>query len=350
MANPQPSRFSKIFVRIWHSKDFRSLSEDGKLLFLYLLSSPHRNMGGYYSIPIAYLCYDLNFEEDRVKKALDELNHKQMAIYDYSAQMILILKWFLYNPIENENQAKGLIKQLAELPSNDLLEVFVECVNRYCRYKEVILKRLSKEREPFKNPSETLTEPYAKPGTGSGTGSGTGLNNIHAPDSALEQDSTQSGDSVEAEKVTATPDDKPSESRPRSPFKSKRQEQFFDEFWAQYPKKRSKGQAEKTWVKLKPDEQLFEAIMDGLKRAKTSVDWTKNGGQYIPYPSTWLNAKGWEDEYEEVGSSGKHQGYTPRPDFGKPQSNRFAGLARSGGTGRIAGSQVQPPNSGNGTP
>lgn len=351
MANPQPSRFSKIYVRIWHSKDFRSLSEDGKLLFLYLLSSPHRNMGGYYSVPIAYLCYDLKLEEGRVKKALDELNHKQMAIYDYSAQMILILKWFLYNPIENENQAKGLIKQLAELPSNDLLEIFVECVNRYCRYKEIVLKGLLKKREPLKNPSETLTEPYAKPGTGSGTGSGVGLN-IYAPDDASTQNSFQSGESVEAEEVTATPDDKPSESGPRSPFTSKRQEQLFDEFWAEYPKKRSKGQAEKTWVKLKPDEQLFEAIMTGLKRAKTSVDWAKNGGQYIPYPSTWLNAKGWEDEYEEVGSSAKYQRHTSgyyTPGHAKPQGNRFAGLARSGGTGRIVGSQTQPSDSGNGT-
>jgi hypothetical protein len=105
------------------------------------------------------------------------------------------------------------------------------------------------------------------------------------------------------------PMNKPSsKSGPRSPFKSRRQEQLFDEFWAEYPKKRSKGQAEKTWVKLKPDEQLFEAIMTGLKRAKTSVDWAKNGGQYIPYPSTWLNAKGWEDEHDERGIGNDRHG------------------------------------------
>lgn len=117
-----------------------------------------------------------------------------------------------------------------------------------------------------------------------------------APDGARVYTAPSPGGSVEAEKVTATLEDKPSKSGPRSPFKSKRQEQLFDEFWAQYPKKRSKGQAEKTWVKLKPDEQLFEAIMAGLERAKTSVEWTKDGGQFIPYPATWLNAKGWEDE------------------------------------------------------
>jgi len=116
------------------------------------------------------------------------------------------------------------------------------------------------------------------------------------------------------------PMNKPSsKSGPRSPFKSRRQEQLFDEFWAEYPKKRSKGQAEKTWVKLKPDEQLFEAIMTGLKRAKTSEEWRKEGGRYIPYPATWLNAKGWEDDYRPLevingGRSQKHRGYPQGED------------------------------------
>ena len=173
-----------------------------------------------------------------------------------------------------------------------------------------------------------------------------------ASEAAQESKCTPEGDGVEAsDEVAATLEDKPSKSGPRSPFKSKRQEQLFDEFWAQYPKKRSKGQAEKTWVKLKPDEQLFKAIMAGLERAKTSVDWQKDGGQFIPYPSTWLNAKGWEDEYKttaEVNNDAKHQRYTSGPSaFGnrKPQSNRFAGLVRDGGTGRIAG-QEDSPNAG----
>ena len=117
-----------------------------------------------------------------------------------------------------------------------------------------------------------------------------------APDGARAYTAPSPGGSVEAEKVTATLEDKPSKSGPRSPFKSKRQEQLFDEFWERYPKKRSKGRAERAWVKIKPDEQLFKAILDGLERAKTSVEWLKDDGQYIPYPSTWLNAKGWEDE------------------------------------------------------
>jgi hypothetical protein len=322
----QESRYSKVFVKIWHSKDFRMLSEEGKMLFLYLLTSPHRNMGGFYYLPLPYLCFDVGLDERRVSKAFEELTDKDMAQYDYDTQVVFIKKWFSYNPIENENQAKGLNKQLAEIPKSKLFKPFVNSVKDYCKYIEIILKGFD---IPFENPSETLPKPYAKPVTGTVTGTVTETGDIGtcAPDGARAYTAPSPGGSVEAEKVTATPDgDKLSEKSglggiymPRSPFKSKRQEQLFDEFWAEYPKKRSKGQAEKTWVKLKPDEQLFEAIMTGLKRAKTSEEWRKEGGRYIPYPATWLNAKGWEDEYRPLevingGRSQKHRGYPQGED------------------------------------
>jgi hypothetical protein len=68
-------------------------------------------------------------------------------------------------------------------------------------------------------------------------------------------------------------------------------------FWAAYPKKRNKGQAERTWKGLKPDDALLGEIIRAIERAKHSPDWAKDGGKYIPYPATWLNAKGWEDDF-----------------------------------------------------
>jgi len=75
--------------------------------------------------------------------------------------------------------------------------------------------------------------------------------------------------------------------------------EHFEEFWRTYPKKKNKGQAEKSWQKIKPGLELKERILAGVEIAKKSDDWIKEGGQYIPYPATWLNAKGWEDEYKK---------------------------------------------------
>ncbi|MBB3256893.1 replication protein [Paraburkholderia sp. WP4_3_2] len=70
----------------------------------------------------------------------------------------------------------------------------------------------------------------------------------------------------------------------------------FEIFWKAYPKKRSKEKAEKAFAKRKPDEQLFNDLMAGLERAKTSEQW--QNPQFIPHAATWLNNGGWMDEYQ----------------------------------------------------
>jgi uncharacterized protein YdaU (DUF1376 family) len=72
----------------------------------------------------------------------------------------------------------------------------------------------------------------------------------------------------------------------------------FAEFWIAYPKKKNKGDAEKAWKVISPGTDLIAKIMDALLHAKQSKDWAKESGKYIPYPATWLRAKGWDDEYD----------------------------------------------------
>ena len=70
----------------------------------------------------------------------------------------------------------------------------------------------------------------------------------------------------------------------------------FAKFYQEYPKKKAKGNAEKAWAKIAPDDVLANIICMAVKRARKSKDWLKEKGKYIPHPATWLNAKGWEDE------------------------------------------------------
>jgi hypothetical protein len=89
----------------------------------------------------------------------------------------------------------------------------------------------------------------------------------------------------------------------------------FEQFWNEYPKKRSKGDGEKAWLQIKPNKDLFNKIMAGLNKAKLSQEWAKDDGQFIPYPASWLRKKGWEDEYKqakpELSSHGHQQFYVP---------------------------------------
>lgn len=73
----------------------------------------------------------------------------------------------------------------------------------------------------------------------------------------------------------------------------------FDTFWREYPKKKSKGQARTAFDKaLKKTD--FDTIMTALRALKETNQWTKNDGEFVPYPATWLNAEGWEDEVKSA--------------------------------------------------
>lgn len=71
---------------------------------------------------------------------------------------------------------------------------------------------------------------------------------------------------------------------------------LFNQFWSAYPRKQGKKTAERAFVKLKPDESLLGEILAALDWQKQSASWTKENGQFIPLPATYLNGRRWEDE------------------------------------------------------
>jgi hypothetical protein len=74
----------------------------------------------------------------------------------------------------------------------------------------------------------------------------------------------------------------------------------FEQFYAAYPRKVARRHAEKIWLQLKVDAELYRKIMDGL--AQQCAVWEDDGTakQFIPHPGTWLNGHRWEDEIEAL--------------------------------------------------
>ena len=71
---------------------------------------------------------------------------------------------------------------------------------------------------------------------------------------------------------------------------------LFDEFWAAYPRKDDKKRAWLKFKAIKNLEKVFPDIMADVENKKKSEQWNKNGGQFIPMPSTYLNNERWNDE------------------------------------------------------
>ena len=93
----------------------------------------------------------------------------------------------------------------------------------------------------------------------------------------------------------------------------------FDRFWKAYPRKVGKASARKAWAKLKPSAELTGQMIKTLTWQKGTEQWTKDNGQFIPYPATWLNQGRWEDEREtpqEIKPAPRHR-TTLTPDMKK---------------------------------
>jgi hypothetical protein len=73
-------------------------------------------------------------------------------------------------------------------------------------------------------------------------------------------------------------------------------DEAFSIFWKAYPRKDSKVPAQKAFAKLAPSAELLEQILVALDRFRGCDQWTREGGKFVPFASTWLNQRRWEDE------------------------------------------------------
>jgi len=154
------SRYIRIASKFWTDEKVIKLSEEEKFLLLYIYTSPHSNMIGFYILPKLYVMHDLGWSEERFTKPFTKLLAKGFIYYHEDTSVVLIPNFLKYNPIQNKNQAIGAAKALQELPDNPLFPRFWRHLKRFAKpFTKLFAERLP---ERFGN-TETETE------TGSGT-------------------------------------------------------------------------------------------------------------------------------------------------------------------------------------
>jgi len=89
---------------------------------------------------------------------------------------------------------------------------------------------------------------------------------------------------------------------PESPPKSSSSPSPFEHFWRAYPKRLGKGAAEKAFDKAcgkgTAALEVLPKLLKAIDAQRKTPQWLKDGGQYIPYPATWLNQRRWEDDVQ----------------------------------------------------
>lgn len=83
----------------------------------------------------------------------------------------------------------------------------------------------------------------------------------------------------------------------------------FEKFWAAYPRQVARTKAERAFARLNPDDELLSRMLEALARQKELPGWREEGGRYVPYPSTWLRERRWEELPEETEAAAPYSGY-----------------------------------------
>lgn len=252
--------FGTVKPSFWTGPTGRALRAAGanaQLLALYLMTNPMANMIGLYYLPLVVLRKELALSIPEAMKGLKAVEDAGFAAYDRESDTVWVYEMARYqlgsevSPLDK--RLKAIARMYDDLHDCPFLGPFHD------RYAELL--RLGIRREGASGHQEGA---------------------------------------VEAPVSVPSPDPVPVPVRKERSGEETAAWDRFERFWRVYPKRKAKDDAWKAWQKRNPDDALAETIVRAVETQCRDPDWLKDGGQFIPFPATWLNRGGWQDERTEV--------------------------------------------------
>lgn len=172
--------FRKVSPRIWSDAKFLSLSDDGKLALLFLLTHPTLTSLGALRGNCPGLAVEIRWKAERLETAIQELTAAGIVDLDAGASFIALPNYLKHNPPENPNVIKSWGDQAERLPECSAKERLIERAQQHAKDRgQTFLKAFTDAfpewfPEPARNGSgngmpnpetetETETEPENKP-------------------------------------------------------------------------------------------------------------------------------------------------------------------------------------------
>lgn len=146
--------YGRVHSSFWSSPTIATLSDDAKVLALYLMTSSHTTITGVFRLPDGYISEDLNWSTERVREGFQELLDKGFANRCETTKWVWIVKHLIWNPPENPNQRKAAAKVGLQVPTE-------------CGWKRAFMRvcgpMLGLEPMAETCESETLSKPLPEP-------------------------------------------------------------------------------------------------------------------------------------------------------------------------------------------
>lgn len=274
--------YGKVYATFWSSDTTGGMSDDGKLIALYLMTCSHSTIAGVFRLPDGYVSEDLGWRLERVAEGFHELSDKGFANRCETTKWVWVRKHLEWNPPENPNQRKSAAKVAAGIPSQccwgpEFMRVYGEV--------------LALEARTDWNGSPTVSQPL------------------------LNQKQKQKQEQKQEQKTET----------PRKPPKGGGER--FEDFWLGWPKnerKQDKAKCLDHWKRHGLDD-LADAILADVRAKRGTQKWAEG---FVEAPLVYLRGKRWEDGNTEAAAADEQLGDWRATRTSVEQMGEHLGLGR----------------------
>lgn len=234
-----------------------------KYFYLFLLTNPYTNLCGCYEIGMKQMMHYTGYNENEISNLMSRMsNLYRVCKYSEDTKEVLLLNWHKYNWTKSEKVLVGAYKQAKTIKNKGFQSYVMQLLNEYGYTVE-------SEYLKFEYPMDTTVTVT--------------VNNISTNSNNISKEQDNKDSTVYKTKAVKR-------------GKNKEYTQEFEMFWTAYPRKEGKGEAFKSFLKATDDcGATVQDLLDGIDKYKQTEQWQRDGGKYIPHPTTWLNQKRWED-------------------------------------------------------
>lgn len=245
-------------VQFWNDdKVLEYFSPEDKLFMLYLMTNPHTTQLGVYAINKKHMSFELGYTIDVINVLLDRFENKyEMIKYSNETKEIAIKNYLKHSIIKGGKPVEDcLMKEIKQVKDKSLLG-----------YVYLNIKDCETLNDTVKKVIETFNE--------------------YDNEIKNEKENDNDNDNEVSLHVTGNV--------------SLSKQQLEDEFeiiWTEYPNKKGKANALKSYIKARKKGTTKEEVMIGLNNYLTYIKAEKIDQQYIKHGSTWFNQECWNDDY-----------------------------------------------------
>ncbi|MCU9816723.1 replication protein [Paraclostridium sp. AKS73] len=123
--------FRQVHIDFWQDGFVLDLTPEEKYFYLYLMTNSKTTQCGVYELPRRIIETETGYNRETVEKLLDRFEGYKKIVYDKSSNEIFINNWVKYNKIVSPKVKKCVEKELKEIKSQTLINLFLNECNKY---------------------------------------------------------------------------------------------------------------------------------------------------------------------------------------------------------------------------